>query len=72
MYTVYTMEADKNFKGGEWGRIEKWRKRLVTDLRGIGDGRRQPAAAQGDGLVGLPGLDLGQQESFSGQCLLFK
>ncbi|KAL5202272.1 hypothetical protein ABZP36_013224 [Zizania latifolia] len=48
---------------------EDWRSaqhRLRSSgLGGIGDGRRQPAAAQGDGLVGLPGIDLGRQGSFS-------
>ncbi|KAG8084591.1 hypothetical protein GUJ93_ZPchr0010g10991 [Zizania palustris] len=48
---------------------EDWRSaqhRLRSSgLGGIGDGRRQPAAAQGDGLVGLPGIDLGRQGSIS-------
>uniref|UniRef100_A0A0D9ZTA4 PUM-HD domain-containing protein n=1 Tax=Oryza glumipatula TaxID=40148 RepID=A0A0D9ZTA4_9ORYZ len=49
---------------------EDWRSaqhRLRSSaLGGIGDGRRQPAAAaQGDGLVGLPGIDLDRQGSFS-------
>ncbi|KAL6619818.1 hypothetical protein ACP70R_034957 [Stipagrostis hirtigluma subsp. patula] len=47
---------------------EDWRSsqhRLRSSgLGGIGDGRRQPAAA-GDGTVGLPGIDLGRQRSFS-------
>ncbi|KAK3137740.1 hypothetical protein QOZ80_5BG0456550 [Eleusine coracana subsp. coracana] len=46
---------------------EDWRSsqhRLRSSgLGGIGDGRRQPPAAEG--TVGLPGIDLGRQRSFS-------
>ncbi|CAN6331120.1 unnamed protein product [Urochloa humidicola] len=49
---------------------EDWRSshhRLGSSgLGGIGDGRRQqPAAAAAEGTVGLPGIDLGRQRSFS-------
>ena len=49
---------------------EDWRSshhRLRSSgLGGIGDGRRQqPQAAAAEGTVGLPGIDLGRQRSFS-------